>query len=211
MLYWFRNADDQETEWLEMPGVMYRDRVFLLVKLLLRLVASLLLLACNKQTNLSLYINFMSGEVLPSMALLDTIRFIKIDIITLSFGSCVGVTEFLLVTGHKGKRYSLRNICLMLHHPNVFTRGQCSDVNIEVLETLRIRNSIDEFIAKQSRLSVEKVTYELRRKMIISTEDALAHVLFAYRSRFTKLNIIFFKNFQSRAMIMILYFFNLNS
>merc|ERR1712217_422460 len=79
--------------------------------------------------------------------------------------------------GQKGKRYALFNTRLMLHHPEVSTRGQADDLFREACELLRTRDRMDQLIAEQSGQPLEKIAHDLRRKLYIPTKEALKYGL----------------------------------
>ena len=69
--------------------------------------------------------------MVPSLALHDTMRYLKSDVGTIGFGACMGMSGFLLATGTKGKRAVLPNTRVMLHHPSGVARGQAADIDNE--------------------------------------------------------------------------------
>lgn len=91
----------------------------------------MLYLDSESQKDIRIYINCTGGEVVPSLALHDTMRYLKSDVGTIGFGACMGMSGFLLATGTKGKRAVLPNTRVMLHHPSGVARGQAADIDIE--------------------------------------------------------------------------------
>ena len=76
---------------------------------------------------------------MPSLALHDTMRYLKSDVGTIGFGACMGMSGFLLATGTKGKRAVLPNTRVMLHHPSGVARGQAADIDNEARGALVCR------------------------------------------------------------------------
>ncbi len=91
----------------------------------------MLYLDSESQKDIRIYINCTGGEVVPSLALHDTMRYLKSDVGTIGFGACMGMSGFLLATGTKGKRAVLPNTRVMLHHPSGVARGQAADIDNE--------------------------------------------------------------------------------
>jgi hypothetical protein len=91
----------------------------------------MLYLDSESQKDIRIYINCSGGEVVPSLALHDTMRYLKSDVGTIGFGACMGMSGFLLATGTKGKRAVLPNTRVMLHHPSGMARGQAADIDNE--------------------------------------------------------------------------------
>lgn len=176
----YRNAGDGMWQWTDIWNVMYRERIIFLgqhvnEELGNQLVATMLYLDSANKKDLKLYINCPGGEVVPCLALLDTMRHIKSDVTTIGFGGCMGMAGFLLTMGQKNKRSALRNTRIMLHHPTGTARGQASCIQREAHELLKIRDYMDKLIAQQSMQPVEKVAYDLRRNLYMTTEDALEY------------------------------------
>ena len=80
-------------------------------------VAELLYLDSINNDDISLYINSNGGSITAGMAIYDTMNFIKSDVSTICIGMCASMAAFLLSSGKKGKRYSLKNSEIMIHKP----------------------------------------------------------------------------------------------
>ena len=61
----------------------------------------MLYLDSENKKDIKLYINCSGGEVVPCMAIHDTMRYIKSDVSTIGFGGCMGMSGFLLAMGQK--------------------------------------------------------------------------------------------------------------
>merc|ERR550514_510745 len=125
--------------------------------------------------DIKIYINCSGGDVTPCLSLLDTIRHVKSEVASVGFGGCMGMAGFLLSMGHKGKRFALLNTRMMLHHPTGTVRGQASDIYREACELMKIRNRMDQLLAEQTGQPVEKIAYDLRRNMFMTTEYAVRY------------------------------------
>jgi ATP-dependent Clp protease protease subunit len=174
----FRNSKERFWQWIEIWDVMYRERIIFMGQPLKEdtgnnLVATLLYLDSLNNNDIKNYINCSGGDVTPCLAIFDSMRHVKSDIVSLGFGSCMGMAGFLLSMGHKGKRFALQNTRLMLHHPTGLVRGQASEIYREACEIMKIRNRIDQLIAEQSGQPVEKVAYDLRRNIFMTAENAI--------------------------------------
>src|SRR5574344_230168 len=71
-------------------------------------VAELLYLDSENHNDISLYINSNGGSITSGMAIFDTMNFIKSDVSTICIGMAASMAAFLLSSGKKGKRYSLK-------------------------------------------------------------------------------------------------------
>ena len=100
----------------------------------------------------------MPLQVVPCLALHDTMRYIKSDVATVGFGACMGMSGFLLATGAKGKRCALPNTRIMLHHPSGAARGQAGDINEEARELMRVRNYMNRVLSGATGKSLKRAS-----------------------------------------------------
>ncbi len=141
-------------------------------------VAQLLFLESeNPEKDISLYINSPGGSVYAGMAIYDTMQFVKPDVSTLCTGIAASMGAFLLAAGAKGKRYTLPNSRLMIHQPSGGAQGQASDIQIQAREILRLRERLNEILAKNTGQSVERIAEDTERDNFMSAEDAVSYGL----------------------------------
>lgn len=63
--------------------------------------------------------------MVPTLALYDTMQYMRSPTATVCYGSCLGMGGFLLAAGgEKGYRYAMPHSILMMHHPSGASRGQ---------------------------------------------------------------------------------------
>ena len=80
------------------------------------IIAQLLFLeADDPDKDIFLYINSPGGSVSAGMAIYDTIRYLKCDVVTICVGLAASMGAFLLAAGAKGKRKALPNSEVMIH------------------------------------------------------------------------------------------------
>lgn len=174
------NKKNGDWYWTEIWNVLNQERIIFLTQpineeLGNQLLASMLFINGTGEQDIKLYINFTGGELVPCFSLLDTIRHIKSDVATVGFGGCLGTAGFLLSMGQKSKRYALSNTRIMINHPSGTARGQASDIHREALELLKIRDLMDHLIAEQSGKPVDRVSYDLRRNLYMTPDDAVEY------------------------------------
>ncbi|PSC70166.1 cullin 3 [Micractinium conductrix] len=173
----YRTPKEGMWQWVDIWNCLYRERIIFLSKpvdeeLGNQLVATMLYLDSENKKDMNLYINCSGGEVVPSLAIHDTMRHIKSDVGTVGFGGCMGMSGFLLAVGKKGKRYALQNTRIMVHHPSGAARGQASDINREARELLRIRDYMDSILAQATGQPFEKVAQDFSRNKYFDTNEA---------------------------------------
>ena len=82
------------------------------------IIAQLLFLeAEDPEKDISIYINSPGGSITAGLAILDTMAFIRPDIVTICVGQAASMAAVLLAKGSKGKRFSLPNSRIMIHQP----------------------------------------------------------------------------------------------
>jgi ATP-dependent Clp protease, protease subunit len=83
----------------------------------------------------------------------------------------------LLAGGAKGKRFMLPNARAMIHQPSGGFSGQASDIHIQATEILKIRERLNEILARHTGQSVEKIRVDSERDNFMSPAEAVAYGL----------------------------------
>lgn len=176
----YRSPKDGSWQWVDIWNCLYRERIVFLSKpvdneLGNQLVATLLYLDSENKKDINMYMNVSGGDVVPCLALHDTMKHVGSDVATVGFGGVMGMSGFLLACGKKGKRYALPHTSIMLHHPSGTARGQADDIHNEARELLRLRDYMDATISHATGNSFDKVRNDLERALYMSTTDALEY------------------------------------
>lgn len=140
-------------------------------------IAQLLFLAAeDPQRDISLYINSPGGSISSGMAILDTMRFVEPDIVTICVGQAASMGAVLLAAGTKGKRYSLPHSRILIHQPSMSgLAGQAADIDIYAREILRMREILNQILADCTGQPTEKIARDVDRDYIMEPEQALAY------------------------------------
>jgi ATP-dependent Clp protease protease subunit len=140
-------------------------------------IAQLLFLAAeDPQRDISLYINSPGGSISAGLAILDTMRFVEPDIVTICVGQAASMAAVLLAAGTKGKRYSLPHSRILIHQPSMSgLAGQAADIDIYAREILRMREMLNEILSESTGQSIEKVARDVDRDYIMAPEQALEY------------------------------------
>ena len=138
------------------------------------LVAQMLYLDSEDSSKpIYLYINSPGGSVTAGLAIYDTIKYVKSDVVTICVGLAASMGAFLLAAGTKGKRVALPHSRIMIHQPLGGTsRRQASDIEIEAREILRMKEMLNRSLAEMSDQSFEKVEKDTDRDYFLSAEEA---------------------------------------
>ncbi len=142
------------------------------------IVAQLLFLESeNPDKDIALYINSPGGSVSSGLAIYDTMQFIKPDVSTICIGMAASMGAVLLAGGAKGKRFMLPNSRAMIHQPSGGYQGQASDIHIQAQEILKIRERLNEILARHTGQTVDKVKLDSERDNFMSPTEAIAYGL----------------------------------
>jgi len=141
-------------------------------------VAQLLFLESeNPDKDVHLYINSPGGIVTAGLSIYDTMQFIKPDVSTICIGQAASMGSLLLAGGTKGKRYCLPNSRIMIHQPSGGFQGQASDIDIHAREVLKLRQRLNEIMAKHTGQTVERVERDSDRDNFMDAEAAVEYGL----------------------------------
>lgn len=137
------------------------------------IVAQLLFLeAEDPDKDIYLYINSPGGVVTSGFSIYDTMNYIKSPVSTICIGQAASMGAFLLSCGEKGKRYALPNSRIMIHQPLGGARGQATDIEIQAKEILRLKETINEILAKNTGQKVAKIAKDTDRDFFMSAKEA---------------------------------------
>ena len=141
------------------------------------IIAQLLFLeAEDPEKDISIYINSPGGSITAGLAILDTMQFIRPDIVTICVGQAASMAAVLLAEGTKGKRFSLPNSRIMIHQPSMQgLAGQAADIDIYAREILRMREILNGRLAKATGQTVERVSRDVDRDYIMEPDQAVQY------------------------------------
>ncbi|NDF01046.1 MAG: ATP-dependent Clp protease proteolytic subunit, partial [Verrucomicrobia bacterium] len=137
------------------------------------IIAQLLFLQMNDpKKDIHLYINSPGGSVTAGLAIYDTMQFMTCDVNTYCIGQAASMGAVLLCGGTKGKRFALPNANIMIHQVLGGAEGQASDVEIRVKYMLKLKQRLNEIIAKHTGQPVDVVEKACDRDNFMSSEEA---------------------------------------
>ena len=136
-------------------------------------VAQLLHLAHeDPKKDIMFYINSPGGSVYDGMAIYDTMQFIKPDVQTIGIGLQASMGAFLLSSGAKGKRFALPHARVMIHQPSSGTQGKVTDQEITLRESVRIKQLLNEILAKNTGQKLSKIEKDVDRDFWMAPDEA---------------------------------------
>jgi ATP-dependent Clp protease protease subunit len=141
------------------------------------IIAQLLFLeAEDPERDMSIYLNSPGGSITAGLAILDTMAFVRPDIVTICVGQAASMGAVLLAAGTKGKRFSLPNSRIMIHQPSMQgLAGQAADIDIYAKEILRMREILNKILSDASGQTMERVARDVDRDYIMEADQAVSY------------------------------------
>ena len=136
-------------------------------------IAQLLFLeAEDPEKDISIYINSPGGSITAGLAILDTMKFVKPDIVTICVGQAASMAAVLLAAGAKGKRFSLPNARIVIHQPLMSgLAGQATDIDIAAREILRMRERINSILVNHTGQPEKRIQEDTERDYIMTADQ----------------------------------------
>ncbi|HEO98615.1 MAG: ATP-dependent Clp endopeptidase proteolytic subunit ClpP [Campylobacterales bacterium] len=142
------------------------------------IVAQMLFLeAQDPDKDIYFYINSPGGVITAGMSIFDTMNYIKPDVVTICMGQAASMGAFLLSSGTPGKRYALPHARIMIHQPLGGAQGQSTDIQIQAKEIQRLKDTLNEILAKQTGKTLKKIEKDTDRDFFMSSEEAVEYGL----------------------------------
>jgi ATP-dependent Clp protease protease subunit len=140
-------------------------------------IAQLLFLEAEKpEKDIFLYINSPGGSTTAGLAIYDTMQYVKPDVATIALGQAASMGAVLLAGGAEGKRFALPHSRVLLHQPLMAgLQGQAADIDIHAKDIVRVRQRLDQILAKHTGQPIDKIHDDSDRDFILEAEAALEY------------------------------------
>jgi ATP-dependent Clp protease protease subunit len=131
----------------------------------------------DQKKDVKIYIDSPGGSVYSGLGLLDTMEYIKPDIMTVNTGLAASMAAILLCCGTKGKRKTLKRSRTMIHQPMSSSYGfyQASDISIDAKEINSLKYELYEIISEHAGQKIEKVEQDADRDYWMNASEALKY------------------------------------
>jgi len=127
----------------------------------------------DEKKDIKLYINSPGGSVPATLAIYDTMQYIKPDVSTICIGMAASGAALLLAAGTKGKRFSLPNSEVLIHQVMAGgIEGQATEIEISARHILRLKDRLNQILAKHTGKPVKQVEQDTDRDNYMDAEDA---------------------------------------
>ena len=137
-----------------------------------RVISELMILDADSHEPIRVLVTSQGGHVDSGFAVHDVMRFISSKVITIGVGWVASIAVPIMFGAEKEDRYSLPNTRFLIHQPSGGIGGQLQDIRIEAQEMLKIRERLNQLIARETGQSVEKVRADSDRNFWMSAEEA---------------------------------------
>jgi ATP-dependent Clp protease protease subunit len=126
----------------------------------------------DKKEDILMYINCPGGSVYDGFAMYDTMNYISNDVGTLCTGLAASMAAVLLAAGTKGKRAALKHSRIMIHQPMSGMRGQVSDLEISLKETLEVKKDLYNILVDHTGQPYDKIEKDADRDRWMRSAEA---------------------------------------
>ena len=131
----------------------------------------------NNEKDISIYINSPGGLVHATLAIYDTMKYVKCDVSTSCMGLAASGAAILLAGGKRGKRYALPNSKIMIHQPMTEISGQATDIKIHAEEVLKLKKKLNEILSKETKQTFSKIEEDTERDFFMTSKESLKYGL----------------------------------
>ncbi len=137
------------------------------------IIAQLLFLeAEDPDKDIHVYLNSPGGLVTAGLAIYDTMQYIKPKISTLCMGQAASMAAVLLSAGEPGKRFALPHSRILIHQLMGGVQGQATDIAIHSKEILRMKDEINQILARHTQQPLEKIEKDSERDFFMNGQQA---------------------------------------
>jgi ATP-dependent Clp protease protease subunit len=131
----------------------------------------------DPEKDIHFYINSPGGSVSAGLAIYDTMQYIRPPVSTLCLGQAASMGALLLTAGEKGKRFALPYARIMIHQPLGGAQGQATDIDIQAREILRVREQINNILARHTGQSLKRIEKDTDRDFFMTSKQAVEYGL----------------------------------
>jgi len=142
-----------------------------------RVIRQLLVLEADSDEPIKIYIDSPGGDADAGYAIFDMIRFIKAPVYTIGMGLVASAGSIILLAASKERRFGLPNSHYLIHQPLSGIKGVATEIEIHAAELEKLRVKINELIAAETGLPVEKVSKDTDRDFWMSAAEAKTYNL----------------------------------
>src|SRR5256885_9626546 len=165
----------------EIAKALFKSRTVLVfgevdMKMAERVTAQLLAHA-DGEGDIRVILNSPGGHVESGDTIHDMIRFLGSRVKIIGTGWVASAGAHIYLGAPRENRYALPYTRFLLHQPLGGVRGQASDIHIEAEEILKMRDRLNQEIARETGQTLEKIVNDTERNFWMSAEEAKTYGL----------------------------------
>lgn len=127
----------------------------------------------DSKEDIKLYINSPGGSVPATLAIYDTMQYLKHDISTICVGMAASGAALLLAAGTKGKRFALPNSEVLIHQVMAGgIEGQAVEIEIASRHIIRLKDKLNQILAKHTGKPLAEVEKDTDRDFYMDVDGA---------------------------------------
>jgi ATP-dependent Clp protease, protease subunit len=131
----------------------------------------------SPDTPINLYVNSPGGSVSATLAIYDTLQFIRPQVATTCVGQAGSSAAVLLAAGHPGDRQLLPHARVVLHQPSGGAQGTLPDLAVQAKEIGRVRAEMERILSDHTGRTVEQIRADTDRDLILTAAEAVDYGL----------------------------------
>lgn len=142
------------------------------------IVAQLLWLEQQTDSDITLYINSPGGSVISGYSIIDVCDFIKNDVSTVITGMAASMAAVISSNGTKGKRFALPHAKFMIHQPRMSFGNNpmvASDITIEAEEINKTKEELYKTLSLNSNFCVDEIRVLSERDKWYNMQEAVKY------------------------------------
>jgi ATP-dependent Clp protease, protease subunit len=137
------------------------------------LIAQLLHLEAREPgSEVNMYINCEGGDLSATLAIYDTMQYIRSPIATTCVGEAIGPGAALLAAGKPGRRAALRHARVVLHQPADQGRGTIPDLILRADELVRVRSEMEDVLSAHTGQTTQTLRRDTDRDRVFTAVAA---------------------------------------
>lgn len=142
-----------------------------------KIIRQLLVLEADSDEPIKIFIDSPGGDADAGYAIFDMIRFINAPVYTIGMGLVASAGSIILLAAPKERRFALPNSHYLIHQPLSGIKGVATEIEIHAMELEKMRVKINEMIAQETGLSIEKISKDTDRDFWMNAVEAKAYNL----------------------------------
>ena len=184
-----KKDEDKEKETPDGAGMvaqqLFESRTVLIFgeisqKVAKEVIAQLIAFDTKSSDPIRVIICSQGGHVEAGDTIHDMVRFIKAPVKMIGTGWVASAGAHIFLSAKKENRYCLPNTRFLLHQPMGGVGGPATDIAIEAKEIVKMRQRLNEIIARETGQALDKVEKDTDRNFWMSAEEAKEYGLVSH-------------------------------